>query len=57
MLFFCHSLLQLHKTDGILPMKNEKIMIAVLMNSHNETKFLLGQDILFGLLAASNANL
>ena len=32
-------------------------MIAVLMNSHNETKFLLGQDILFGLLATSNANL
>lgn len=57
MLIFCHSLLQLHKTGGILPMKNEKIMIAVLMNSHNETKFLLGQDILFGLLAASNANL
>ena len=32
-------------------------MIAVLMNSLNETKFLLGHDIPFGLLAASNANL
>ena len=57
MFIFCATPLQLHKTDDILPMKNEKIMIAVLMNSHNETKFLLGQDILFGLLATSNANL
>ena len=32
-------------------------MIASSMNSLNETKFLLGQDILFGLLATSNANL
>ena len=32
-------------------------MIAVLMNSLNETKFLLSHDIPLGLLAASNANL